>query len=138
MKKLLTIVVLLVAVFIFRTRLIDLSTVLFVHEESQSEWVVRTRNGIYDKIQGLEFKPSLLLLKDYTHRLQKESGKYKNADQHKKVHRRYVICELAIVHKKTAMLHLQNGSYEQYIEYMQKYRDQIAECVSLQKNEMVE
>jgi len=135
MKKIVIIIVLLLAVFIFRARLLDISMPFFNKKETSHDWVIITRNKVYNDLNGLDFKPSLDLLDDFSQGLKAELGRSQYVDSHERGIKRYVICELAVVYEKMALLYLHNDSYEKYIEFLQKSRERLTECAREQNIE---
>ena len=128
MKRTVIIVLLLVTAFIFRTKLLDMSMLLFHKEEISHNWIITTRNKVYSDLNGLDFVPSLDVLEDFSQSLKAELGRTQYVDSDRRGIRRYAICELAVVYEKTALLYLHNDSYEKYIEFIQKSRERLAEC----------
>lgn len=128
MKRIVIIVLLLVTAFIFRSELLDMSMLSFNKGEVSHNWIITTRNKVYNDLNGLDFKPSLDILEDFSQSLKAELGRSQNADSAGRGSKHYAICELAVVYEKTALLYLHNDSYEKYIEFIQKSRERLAEC----------
>jgi len=136
MKKTIIIILFLVAVFVFRDRLIGFTMAFFSKEDNQQDWMLSSRNEVYDQLPILGFDRSLPLLEEFENRLQAELENYQGLEPKERVDKRYTICELAVVYKKTAILYFENGTYEKYLEFIKKSQDRLVECANLQNVEI--
>ncbi|MEE4243473.1 MAG: hypothetical protein V2I36_18585 [Desulfopila sp.] len=133
MKKLILFIIVLAAIFLLRDQLnpywIKFHTQ--VDADDPIGWLVERRDTLYRDLPEMNFDTAIASLMHFEAKI-KESlfGIDETAadEEQRRSYHRNLICELAVVYKKLAMAHMGKGEDELYVAYMQKSRDELAEC----------
>lgn len=130
MKKFIFIVVLLLSLFFFRD---ELNQYWIQHSGEKVNdpiaWFLTERNALYNGLPNMGFTMYIEELRDFERKISTELNKHADKDI-SRGHRRNLVCELAVVHKKMAMRYLQNGDTELYMEHIRLSQEQLAECAN--------
>ena len=133
MKKILAVIILLAILSFYRDSIIDYSAQFLEEDQDSFAWVGSQRASLEEKLPRMDFNSSVTALQDFENEIQK-SIQNLNQNDDKSLYnsrRRQLICELAVVYKKTAMQYLANGDAEMYTAYIQKSQNQLIECADL-------
>jgi hypothetical protein len=135
MKKILILIGILLILFFFCGHLTGYWTQFFGEvKEDPTEWLVQKRDGFYLSLPEMDFTTAIQSLSDFENSINENlSGlnKSEEDEDNKRAYHRSLICELAVVYKKTAMLYLNNGKDDLYIAYTRKSQDKLVECANL-------
>lgn len=132
MKKLLFCIIGLLLLFFFRDGLNEYWIEHFGPKTDESSWLVNGRNSIATDLSGSDFAISIEHLITFKDKIEKELQRIKSSNtESSRKHRGKLVCELSVVYKKMAMLYLQNGDEELYMQFIGKSQAELAECADL-------
>lgn len=135
MKKLLFFAALIITLFFFREGLNQYWIKHFDSKADESSWLLSERKSIDRKLSSSDLSFSIRILTTFKDRIQNELNKVNsNSHESSEKYHRNLVCELAVAYKKIAMLHLQNGADEMYMQFIGMSQEKFVECADLKSD----